>query len=110
MSTVLITYRLRAEHVDEHLATLSDRARRASSSPARRGRLDHLPRADGRSFVELVQTDRPGRLSSLDSWPAFRSTLEQRCDQLPEIVELDLVADSEPGGRSARRGGDRERS
>ncbi len=92
MSTVLITYRLHAEHVDEHLELLA-----TVHEELRRRRLHEIGwttfrRGDGRSFVELVRTDRPGRFSSLDSWPAFRSTLEQRCDRPPEIVDLDLVA------------------
>ncbi len=108
MSSVLITYRLRAEHVDEHLALLT-----TVHDELRRRRLDEVGwttyrREDGRSFVELVHTDRPGRFSSLDSWPAFRSTLEQRCDQRPEIVDLELVADAEGGGRSAQQADDQE--
>jgi hypothetical protein len=92
MTTVLTTYRVRAEHVDEHLALLQ-----AVYAELERRRLDDVRwttyrHGDGTSFVDLVRTDQPGRFSTLDSWAAFRNTLEHRCQQPPEILQLDLVA------------------
>lgn len=90
----MITYRVRAEHLAEHLGLLSA----VHDELGRRGfekvGWDTYRREDGRSFVELVRTDAPGRFSSLQGWAAFRSTLERRCEAPPEVVDLELVARS----------------
>ncbi len=102
---VLITYRVRPEHVAEHLELLE-----AVHEELRRSTLDGVRwtthrREDGRSFVELVQTDRPGRFSSLATWSAFRSTLDQRCDEPPDLSVLELTADTTAGGGTPRTDG-----
>ncbi len=94
MTTVMITYRVRPAELDEHLALL-----RAVYTELEQRRLDEMHwttyrHGDGTSFVEIVRTDQPGRFSALESWARFRHTLEHRCRQPPEIVELDLVAAS----------------
>ncbi len=44
--------------------------------------------ADEVSFVELVETDAPGRFSQLESFRRYRSTLDERCDEPPVVTEI----------------------
>ena len=79
MTVVLITYRVRAERLDEHLALLGAVHAELQARDLAAVGWETYRRDDGRSFVEFVRTDRPGRFSSLPSWSAFRPTLEDRC-------------------------------
>ena len=51
---------------------------------------------DDVSFVDVVTTDAPGRFSRLTTWPAYRGTLDDRCDEPPALVELREVASYRP--------------
>jgi hypothetical protein len=48
------------------------------------------------SFVELAETDGPGRFSELAAFRTYRATLEERCDESPVVAELHEVG-SFPG-------------
>ena len=43
------------------------------------------------SFVELVETDAPGRFSQLESFRRYRATLDERCDEQPSVTDLRRV-------------------
>jgi hypothetical protein len=43
------------------------------------------------SFVEFAETDGPGRFSQLDAFRAYRSELDERCEEPPVVAELDQV-------------------
>ena len=94
MTTVTIRYRVKPEHVEQHLEQLRVvHAELAATRPAGL-RWESFRFDDGRTFLELVQVDRPGQLSRLGSWAAFRGGLEQRCDEPPSLTELELLAAS----------------
>ena len=95
MTTVVITYRVRAEHVDEHVELQRDVYAELEQRRLDDVRWTTFRHGDGTSFMELVRTDRPGRFSALDSWAGVRHRLEHRCQQPPEIVELDVVASTD---------------
>ena len=91
MPNVLIRYRVRPEAVERHLELLAAvfdelAVRRPAEVRWTSFRLD-----DGRSFVDLVATDAPGRFSRLESWAAYRGTLDERCDEPPVVTELHEV-------------------
>ena len=92
MSTVLITYRLREGAVEEHLRLLAEVHDELRDSGIERVRWTSFRRDDGHTFLELVETDQPGRFSSLRTWPAFRATLDERCEAPPELADLDVIA------------------
>ncbi|PZW04031.1 hypothetical protein SAMN05443287_101783 [Micromonospora phaseoli] len=82
METLLITYRVRPERLDEHLllfAAVSEELARTRPTGLRylSLRLD-----DGLSFVDVVMgPELPEPLPSLESFRRFRSGLEERCEQ-----------------------------
>jgi hypothetical protein len=96
MTKLLIAYRVKPEHLDQHmklLRTVHDELARAALPGV--GWVSHCDSADATRFYDLVITDRPGRFSSLSSWAAFRSGLDSRCDEPPTMTELVTVASSE---------------
>jgi hypothetical protein len=43
------------------------------------------------SFVEFAETDARGRFSQVEAFRAYRSELDERCDEPPVVAELDEV-------------------
>ncbi|MFF5214307.1 hypothetical protein [Micromonospora sp. NPDC000442] len=82
METLLITYRIRADRLDEHL-TLLDAVHRDLTRLRPPGfRYLTLRLDDGLSFVDVVMgPDLPGPLPSLESFGHFRAELDERCEQ-----------------------------
>lgn len=85
---VLIRYRVEADRLPEHLALLDAVFAELAAVRPEGVRWSSFRLPDGRSFVDLVAVDAPGRLSRLASWGPYRGTLEERCDDPPELVDL----------------------
>ena len=92
-------YRVKPDHLADHLTLLHRvRAELADGAEAVTW-LSHRHADAPTRFADLVVTDRPGRFSALESWAAFRSGLDERCDEPPVMTELTPVA---ADGRPAR--------
>ncbi|WBB89676.1 hypothetical protein [Verrucosispora sp. WMMC514] len=82
METLLITYRVRPDRLDEHLALLDAVHRDLARLRPPGFRYLTLRLDDGLSFVDVViGPDLPGPLPSLESFGRFRARLEERCEQ-----------------------------
>ena len=85
----MIRYKVKRDGVERNLELL-----RAVYEEMEAARPDGLSYAtfqleDGVSFVDLVSTENgPGPLSRLEAFRRFRSTLDERCDELPTMTEL----------------------
>lgn len=88
---VLVRYKVKPEHAERELELL--RAVHAELRALRPDglRYESFRLEDGLSFVELVETDRPGRFSELESFRRYRATLDERCDEPPVVAELETV-------------------
>ncbi|MGC5053069.1 hypothetical protein ACLQ2S_16635 [Micromonospora sp. DT48] len=82
VDTLLISYRVRADRLDEHLALLDAVYRELDRLRPPGFRYQTLRLDDGLSFVDVVMgPDLPGPLPSLESFGRFRAELEGRCEQ-----------------------------
>ena len=59
-------------------------------------RWDSYRLGDGTSFLDVASLRGGGRLSRLFSRGAYRSTLDERCDEPPVVSELHPVGDYAP--------------
>ncbi|MEU8330748.1 hypothetical protein [Micromonospora sp. NPDC048839] len=82
METILIRYRVRPEHLAEHLRLLAAvHEELARTNPAGLRYLT-LRLDGGRSFVEVVRgPDLPGPLPEMESFRRYRAGLDDRCDE-----------------------------
>ncbi|MFI7551171.1 hypothetical protein ACN26Z_11875 [Verrucosispora sp. WMMD703] len=82
METLLITYRVRPDRLDEHLTLLDAVHRDLARLDAPGFRYLTLRLDDGLSFVDVVMgPELPQPLPSLESFGRFRAGLEERCEQ-----------------------------
>lgn len=88
---VLIRYKVKPEHAAHELELLRAVFDELQSEGADGVRYASFRLDDGLSFVELVETDQPGRFSQLESFRRYRSTLDERCDEPPTVTELHPV-------------------
>ena len=88
---VLIRYRVKPERVGEHLALLRAVFDELAASRPDGLRWDSYRLADGVSFADVAAVDAPGTLSRLTTWAAYRSTLDERCDEPPVLTNLDRI-------------------
>ena len=88
---VTIAYRVRPERVAEHLALLGAVFDELGSTRPDGVRWDSYRLGDGTSFLDVASLRGGGRLSRLGSWSAYRSTLDERCDEPPVLTELALL-------------------
>jgi len=95
---VTIRYRLKAERVPEHLALLGAVFDELGSTRPDGVRWDSFRVGDGRDFLDVASLRGSGRLSRLASWAAYRSTLDERCDEPPVLTELNLLGRYDAGG------------
>jgi len=93
MTALLITYRVKPDHLAEHLGLLRDVHAELVERASDVTWLSHRHASAPTRFVDLVVTDRPGRFSALDSWAAFRTGLDERCDERPVMTELTPAID-----------------
>lgn len=101
MTRVLIRYRVKPERVREHLGLLGAVFDELAASRPDGLRWDSYQLEDGVSFADVAAVDAPGTLSRLESWAAYRTTLEERCDDPPVLTNLERIgsyaSDDHPG-------------
>ncbi|MGC4893593.1 hypothetical protein [Micromonospora sp. DT31] len=91
VETILIRYRVRLEHLSEHLLLL--RAVHDEMSRRRPAGLSYVTFQldDGRGFVEVaVGPELPGPLPALESFRRYRADLEARCEE-PATFDFTVV-------------------
>ncbi|GIJ10290.1 hypothetical protein ACFFMR_02495 [Micromonospora andamanensis] len=82
VDTLLISYRVRADRIDEHLALLDAVHQELARVRPPGFRYLTLRLDDGLSFVDVVMgPDLPRPLPSLESFSRFRAELDERCEQ-----------------------------
>ncbi len=88
---VMIRYRVKIEYLQRNLDEL--RAVYEELESIQPGWLDYstYQLEDMVSFVSFVVVDDPARLAQLPAFRAYRSSLEQRCDEPPVTTELRQV-------------------
>ena len=91
MPRVQIRYRIKPEFLEQELELLRAVFAELEAKRPEGLRYESFRLEDGVSFVELVETDGPGRFSQLQSFRRYRSTLDERCDEPPVVTELDEV-------------------
>ncbi|MBQ1024269.1 hypothetical protein [Micromonospora sp. C95] len=80
--TLLISYRVRTDCLDEHLALLNPVHEELARVRPPGFRYLTLRLDDGFSFVDVViGPDLPGPLPSLEAFGRFRAGLDERCEQ-----------------------------
>jgi hypothetical protein len=91
-TTLTIRYRLRPESVERHLELLRAVHDELAAVRPPGLRWESFRHDDEVTFLDLLRVDRPGQLSRLTAWPAFRGGLDARCDEPPVIAELEPLA------------------
>ena len=91
MPHVMIRYKIKPDQVARELELL-----RAVYQELESTQPDGLTYAtfqleDEVSFVEFAVIDGPGRFSQLESFRLYRSTLDTRCEEPPELTSLRSV-------------------
>jgi hypothetical protein len=82
METILINYRVRAEHLSEHLRLLRAVHEEVARTRPAGLRYVTLQLDDERSFVDIAMApELPGPLPGLESFRRYRPGLEDRCEQ-----------------------------
>jgi len=92
MTTLTIRYRVKPQHAERHVQLLRAVYRELAAVAPSNLRWSTFRFDDGLTFLDLVETDEPGQLSQLTTWRAFRGELDSRCEQPPEIAQLEPVA------------------
>ncbi|MBX7267948.1 hypothetical protein KIF24_19185 [Micromonospora sp. Llam7] len=87
MDTLLISYRVQAERLDEHLTLLGAVHEELARTRPPGLRYLTLRLADGLSFVDIAMgPELPGPLPLLESFRRFRAGLEERCEQRDTVA------------------------
>jgi hypothetical protein len=90
--TVLVCYRVRPECLEEHLTLVRDVFSELAQTAPPGLRYGRFRRADGRSFVHVAFTvGEKNPLDTIAAFKAFGARIKERCDELPEVVELSEV-------------------
>lgn len=85
---VMISYRVKRGRVEQNLELLERVYAELRAAPLTGLRYASFRLADGVSFLDLVETDGPGRFSQLRSFREFRSGLDERCEEPPVLTDL----------------------
>jgi quinol monooxygenase YgiN len=99
MMQALIRYKVKPDQVERNLELL-----RAFFEELESVRPDGVRDAvfqleDGVTFIHIVETDNnPRRFSQLETFRAYRATLDQRCDEPPVMTELRQIGSYGPPG------------
>jgi len=88
---VMVRYRIKPEHVQQNLDALSAVYEELESIRPDWLSYSTYQLEDTVSFVALVVVDDPGRLGAFPAFRAYRSSLEQRCDEPPVTTEVRQV-------------------
>jgi hypothetical protein len=92
MKTILVQYQVKAKKTGENKALIEDvfRALREEQPPGLRYAAFLLP--DGQSFVHMaVTTEAVNPVTELPAFHAFTADLKERCDQGPQVSEMQVV-------------------
>ena len=91
MSTVMVTYRVKPDHVERNLELLRAVHEEIKAVRPEGLRYASFELADGVSFVEIVVGGGQGRLAGLKAFHAYRSTLDERIEAPPVLDELEEI-------------------
>lgn len=84
----MITYRIKREQLNLELALLRAVYEQLETVRPDGLRYTTFQLDDEVSFVELVEGGGVGRLSQLSAFVAYRTNLEDRCEEPPTLVDL----------------------
>jgi hypothetical protein len=85
---VMIRYKVKPEQVERNLELLRAYFEELESTQPGGVRDAAFQLEDSVTFVHIVETDQPGRFSQLETFRAYRSTLNERCDEPPVVTAL----------------------
>jgi hypothetical protein len=85
---VMIRYKVKPDQVERNLELLRAFFEELESAQPDRVRDAAFQLDDGVTFMHLVETDDPRRFSQLETFRAYRATLDERCDEPPVMTEL----------------------
>jgi hypothetical protein len=88
---VMVRYRVKRSQVQRELEMLRAVYEELEATRPAGLRYASFQLEDEVSFVEFVETDAPGRFSELEAFRAYRSTLDERCEEPPVVAELGEV-------------------
>ena len=91
MHHVMVRYKLKPDQVERNLALLRDFYRELESTQPETLRYATYQLEDEVSFVHLHASDSHARFAGLAAFQRFRSTLEERCEEPPVMIELHVV-------------------
>ncbi|GAA0371488.1 hypothetical protein GCM10009541_12540 [Micromonospora gifhornensis] len=91
MTTMLITYRVRPERLDEHLSLLDEVYRELAHTRPPGLRYQSLRLDDGHCFIDVVIGPHlPAPLPSLPAFVRYRAGFDERCQDF-EMSEVSVV-------------------
>jgi hypothetical protein len=85
---VMIRYKVKPDQVERNLELLRAFFDEFGSAQPDGVRDVAFQLEDKVSFLHLVETDDPRRFSQLETFRAYRATLDERCDEPPVMTEL----------------------
>lgn len=86
---VMVRYRVKPERVAEHEGLIHDVFAELARTAPTGIRYGAYRRADGVSFVHVaIVTADKNPLDAIAAFKAFGERIKERCDELPEVVEL----------------------
>jgi hypothetical protein len=93
MKTVMVRYKLKPESVAENEALIKQVFVQLARDKPAGMRYQVFKQADGVSFVHMSAFDNPdgNPLTKLDAFKAFTAGIKDRCEEMPESVELQQV-------------------
>jgi quinol monooxygenase YgiN len=93
MKTVMVRYKLKPESVAENEALIKQVFVQLARDKPAGIRYQVFKQADGVSFVHMSAFDNPdgNPLTQLDAFKAFTAGIKDRCEEMPESVELQQV-------------------
>jgi hypothetical protein len=87
----MIRYKVRRDQLERELELLRAVYEELDATRPNGLRYATFQLDDEVSFVEFAEADGPGQFSKLDSFRAYRATLDERCDEAPVVTELNPV-------------------
>src|SRR4051812_18290441 len=86
---VMVQYKVKADRIDEHEALIRDVFSELERTAPEGIRYGAFKRADGRRFVHFafVAADK-NPLDAIVAFKAFGERIKERCDELPEVIDL----------------------
>jgi hypothetical protein len=92
MTTMLIRYKIKPDQIDSNLELLQAFFAELAVAQPRGVRYSAYQLDDAASFVHIVDTDRgPGPFAVLPAYQRYRTTVEDRCEEQPVMVEITRI-------------------